>query len=436
MAITESCAPTDPRHYVWWFPGSPVKVRVDLHVIERLQKRLRDAGHGIAEQGLLFGKVLDGATEIFEFQPASNRSVPEMIAELSTEPGKRLLVGYYRTEQGETLRLNADDLFLFKTFFGRPYHVFLMIQPSAFAPANATFFFSRGENKMAEFPFLEFPLDASLLATEERDRISRCRQASGESTTVQHSSPPESYTVRTGRRVLVKIAAGALVAAFLLAAGWLSTPLLQQRSSRVWSAIWKAQPAVQSSPHSYPHIGLQAKRQDRDLAVTWNHESPWILAATSGLISIEDGSVKSQISLNSDQIHGESILYSPISDQVLIQLMVTTPTGGATESLRVIRTEAPPTYSSVVSRPPRDSVEPESARLAPAAKPFTPPPITQPALSLTPLNEPPALDSNLNRSASPVASIAVPQTVAPPRPMPSPATPSAPLREPPRICIQ
>jgi hypothetical protein len=218
MPTTGTRASIDPLHYIWWFPGSPVRVHVDLCVIQGLHERLRDAGRGIAERGLLFGRVFEGAIEIFEYQPVSNRSVAEAIAALPAEPRKRLLIGYYRTEHGEALRLNEDDLFLFKTFFGKPYHVFLLIQPKAFGPPNATFFFSRGARKIPEFPFLEFPLDVSRLSTEERDLISRRRQTAGPSVTVEHSLTAESGKVPTGGRTVAKIAAGLLVSAFLLAA--------------------------------------------------------------------------------------------------------------------------------------------------------------------------------------------------------------------------
>ncbi len=126
---------------------------MDLSVIQGLQARLRDSGPGRAEHGLLFGRVLQGAIEILEYQPVSNRSVPETIAKLPAEPRKRLLIGYYRTtEHGGALSLNESDLFLFKTFFGKPYQVFLLIQPNAFAPPNATFFFLAWRiRKISEF---------------------------------------------------------------------------------------------------------------------------------------------------------------------------------------------------------------------------------------------------------------------------------------------
>lgn len=173
---------------------------MDLSVIEGLQQRLRDRGRSTAEQGLLFGRAIRGAIEIFEHQPVSNLNVPETIAALPAGSQDRLLIGYYRTEHSDTLRLNKHDLFLFQTFFGKPYHVFLLIQPNAFAPPNATFFFSCGHRRITEFPLLEFPLDVSLLVTEEGDRIAMRRPTPTAATTV------------------LKVAAGILASAFLLAA--------------------------------------------------------------------------------------------------------------------------------------------------------------------------------------------------------------------------
>lgn len=415
-----------PRHYAWWFPGSPVRIHVDLRVIAGLQERLRDAGLTPTQHGLLFGRVFEGATEILEFQPAFNRSPAEMIVEASAEPGKRLLVGYYRT--GEALRLNADDLLLFKNFFGKPHQVFLLIQPTGFAAPNATFFFSEGNQRISEFPFLEFPLDASLLATEERDRISRCRQAAELPAAVPESLPLEPVKPRK-RSIFLRTAVVVFTTAgVLLSALWFTDPPFRNWSSKVWSGGWSAlrKPRPSLAPSSLPHprIGLQARRQDRDLELTWDRESPSVAAATSGLISIEDGSVKREIALNAQQLHGESILYSPTSDQVLIQLAITTPAGVVTESVRVIQTEQIPNYSVTAAKPPEERVQ-----IARASKPFTAPPLSKNTPSPALLTEAPPLNSTLEHPSYPASPLAAPHTVEPPRlvsiPPPSPVPPKA-----------
>ena len=435
MATVSTSAATGPRHYAWWFPGSPIRVHVDLSVIEGLQEQLQNTGSGKAEHGLLFGRVQEGATEILEFQPALDRGVPEMIADFAAERGKRLLVGYYRT--AEALRLNENDLALFKTFFAKPYQVFLLMQPNGFAPPNASFFFSRGDQKISEFPFLEFPLDAALLATEERDRISRCQQATAQPVAAPQPLPPQPGKPGKRRRIFPGIAAGVfVVAASILAALWIYPPFRERASHTsggVGSPIRNTQPVAQSpSSPAHPRLGLQARRQERDLELTWDRESPSIAAATSGLISITDGSLKRQIPLDAQQLRGESILYSPKSGQILIQLAVTTPTGVVTESFRIIRPEEMPNHSA--SSPPDRSVKPQQAAPEPApepipavkaSKPFSAPPVAKntPAPP-TPLNEPPVLSSNPNHPASPVPFVTG-QIGAPPLPKPtSPATPA------------
>jgi len=429
MATAATSTSTAPRHYVWWFPGSPVRVHVDLSVIEGLQERLQHAGLGKTEEGLLFGRVQEGATEVLKFRPASGRSVPEMIAEFAAERGKLLLVGYYRT--GEALRLHENDLALFQTSFGKPYQVFLLMQPNGFAPPNASFFFSRGDQKMSEFPFLEFPLDASLLASEERDRLSRCQQATQQPIAVPRPLPSQPDKPAKKGRILSRIAVGLfVVAAALLAALWITNPSFRERSSRVWSGIRSAfrnppQPVVQppAPAPSHPRLGLQARTQDHDLQLTWDRESPSIAAATSGSLSIEDGPLKREISLDAQQLRGESILYSPKSDQVLIQLTVNTPTGAVTESFRVIRT-AP------ASTPANPSVKPQWTPVVQASKPFTAPPAAKNTPSPAPLDEPPALSGSPDHPASPVSSFAAGRIVAPPRPIPGASTTPAPIPPP------
>ena len=82
MATTETVVPVDPKHYVWWFPGSPVKVHLDLQVVQRLKQRLWENGAGNSEGGLLFGRTRDGATEIVDFQAVAGASIASAVAAL------------------------------------------------------------------------------------------------------------------------------------------------------------------------------------------------------------------------------------------------------------------------------------------------------------------------------------------------------------------
>lgn len=439
MATTETLVPADPKHYVWWFPGSPVKVHLDLQVVQRLKERLQGIGIGTSEEGLLFGRVLDGAAEILDFQPASNGNVPNMIAALPDEQSKRSLMGYYRTEEVDTFHLNAKDVSLAEECFRKPYHVFLMIHSNGFGSPNATFFFHDGDRKMADFAFLEFPLDPSLLAIEERDRIQRSHHAATEHSVEVPAPAPQPSTVGSPRnksRVLLKAVGWTCSVALVFALG----ALVNNRSFRERFASLRpgtsnpsaVSPSSSSAaqPSFPPSMALHAKRQNGDLELTWSRESALIATATSGVISIQDGQSKRQIALDATQVRGGSLLYSPTSDQILMQLTVTTPADTATESVMVIlpKVGGPRTYPLPASNTSSASVPPPqqpliSVPLARPSKPFTEPAVAKGTPSPGPPipTDSPSLKINLDPAAT-VAPDLVSQTPVPPPP--TPVTPS------------
>src|SRR5262249_38784007 len=201
----------------------------------------------------------------------------------------------------ENLRLNSTDLMLAAEYLAKPHHVFLLIQSGAFGAPNATFFFHKSDHSMADFPFLEFPLDPALLAIEERDRLSRSRAAvqvqlpppalpePGPLALVPASSVPQSLSplppIRKPRRMFRK-AVGWVVMGALLGAAAVAfrTSSVRDRVTRVWSAVAKA--AAPASPEpapivsSPPMLGLVAQRQATDVQLTWNRDSAAVAAAT------------------------------------------------------------------------------------------------------------------------------------------------------------
>jgi hypothetical protein len=415
-----------PEHYVWWFPGAPVKVHLELGVVQRLKNHL-DQSPGAAQQGLLFGRVLDGITEILDFDPLANGNSIDALATLP-EDRKGALVGYYRTEPGENLRLNSNDLMLAAGFLAKPHHVFLLIQSGAFAAPNASFFFHKDDHSMADFPFLEFPLDPDLLAMEERDRLSRSRAAVSvqlpplalpepeQVALVPAAKPPlDAAPIQKPRRPLRKsvawVALGGLLGASAVALG---TPSVRERGARLWSA-WSA--AVKAAPPAAPAVsapatlGLVAQRQTSDVQLTWNRESAPIAAATSGVLSIEDGAVRREIPLAASQLRSGSVLYSPASGEVTMQLTVSTPAGPVSESVMVVLSSAgpPKTYplsSSPASTPPKSP----AALVVKPSKPFGGNPVV---ISSSPDTPPALTDAPPVTVNPPEASVRIPPVVAP-----------------------
>jgi protein TonB len=417
-------------------------VHLELRVAQRLKNRL-DQAAGAPQQGFLFGRALDGITEILDFDPLANGNLTDVLAALP-EDRKGALVGYYRTEPGETLRLNANDLMLADGYFAKPHQVFLLVQSGAFGAPNAAFFFHKNDQSMADFPFLEFPLDPDLLAMEERDRLSRSRSA----VSVQHPplALPEPEPValvpatqpvlaaaliekprRSLRKSVAWVAFGGFLGASAVALG---TPSVRERGARLWTA-WSA--AVKAAPPTAPAVsapailGLVAQRQTSDVQLTWNRESSSIAAATSGILSIEDGAARREIPLSASQIHSGSVLYSPASGEVTMQLTVTTPAGPVSESVLVVLSSAGPLKTYPLSSPESTPLNSPSALVVKPSKPFAGNAVVISSSPEAPpdLTEPPPVAAN-----PPEASVRMPAVEAPQPQAPPPVQQQAPLPSP------
>ena len=350
MATAQTIAPEQAHHYLWWFPGSPVRIHLALGVVQELKNRLfnPEAELGHPEEGLLFGEIRNGATAILDFEPATPESV-RSLAEMLPSERKGSLVGYYRTESSEAFKLNAQDHLLAKEHFARPYNVFLLVHRNSFGPPTATFFFHDSNCRMVDFAFMEFPFDPSLLASEQDGRMRRTQQAQPIAvvpTQPLATSPivSESFRVKPGSRLKTLLWTCSLASALALGVS-LNSSSLRERYSNVWhtvantvSKIPGTYSAAKAAPH--PFLSLRAIRQTGFLALTWDRDSSLITAATSGVLSIRDGGSTRVISCDAAQLRDGSLLYVPETDQISMQLIVTTPTRTYMESVTVILPKA------------------------------------------------------------------------------------------------
>ena len=333
------------EYYNWWFPGCPVRVRLGLRVVERLQRRIQPATPGPAalEEGVLLGSVTSDGVSISDFAPLLRiRESPkaEAISALAKKPGHQMLLGYYRTCQEEDLRLNEDDFALAEAAFGEPYHVFLLIRTTGPSPATATFFFRDCGRMQGEVAFLDFPFDAQLLATAEEPRtkpmpppepslgpiatataaaVSRPAAVSNPATAVSAPAPipvPDRKSAGGARptRKGLRLAVSSLFAVcFIAALVALGVRFLPEVYARL------RQPPKTLNETT---LGLRVDVENGNLRVTWNRNAEVIRNAASGTLSIQDGSATREIPLDQTQMRADGVLYSPTTDQVQIQLTV------------------------------------------------------------------------------------------------------------------
>ena len=306
-----------PQSYTWTFPGSPVRVCVQLDVIRHLQELLLT---GTGRSGILLGQMTRGRETEITSVTAIDGEGPDALATtlLSLRPsGDVRPVGFYRAG-ADSLRLNDEDYEIARTHFANPSNVFLVIEQTEGGQGNATFFFWDNHQIHREFAILEFPFDADLLAKQEGLRA-RARQLPPEPVAIapiaapqpvppEKQAPPERRWWRTVWVVLVCLCVGALLAGgarFLKLGPWSPKPAPVTTTANAAVA---------------PSLGLRFHREGTDLAVTWDRDAVAKYGATAGLLTVRDGANEKAIGLNADLLRSANVLLSTVSDQVQIQL--------------------------------------------------------------------------------------------------------------------
>ena len=324
---------SEATHYVWWFPGCPLRIHLELNFVERLQRRLKDP-LSIPDNGLLLGSALGNTITILEFVPFPRHGAWDPgkdLPALIKEQRSGLVVGYYRTDQEEFLRLNSADLELADTFFKESYQVFLLVQAGGPPPATAGFFFREEGRMQGDVSFLEFPVDARLLraaGTPAEDQPHAAITQSHSSPTVPlvtgassvavprfNSTPSVSEAAHGGgRKRTWHISWAAFAIGFVALIVAVGIRLLPQIQIQV-----KTPAEVSARPSS---LGLQVEMSNGAIRLTWDRTSDLVTNAASGMLVIKDGDSRREMQLGPDEVRAAGILYSPANDRVQFQLTV------------------------------------------------------------------------------------------------------------------
>ena len=174
-------------------------------------------------------------------------------------------------------------------------------------------------------------------------------------------------------------------------------------------------------------IGLQADPQRDQVLLTWDRNNPFMRAAKTAILHIEDGAQHRDVRLDGAQINHAAVLYRPQSDDVTFRLEVRGKQGSPiSESVRVL---------DAASRTPLDLTTAAEAQ-TPVANPALPPtghrePNPAPSPKLAPLPDLPspnaallsALEAGIAKAWEHRINLAHPAVSNPPAPEQPPATP-------------
>jgi hypothetical protein len=339
-----------PGYFVWQVSGQPVAIHLSIDVVERMgAEMMRGFGaipkRGAEVGGVLIGSLTDGQVHTvrvddFESIPCTYARGPSYLLtdaestrfEETCRRRSAEIVGYYRSHTRDGLGLQPEDLQLLDQLFPSAAQVALLVKPFATKPGLAGFFVRKNGAFPAATP-LEFPFRRWEMTGEEppprgpmEDRKRKEPEAAVSSAT-QTGEPvgasPQPYyrifSAEPGETVQPspvethpsKSRTGMwLVASFMFL---LLGVLLGYEASRIT--------APQRAASDFA-LSLAVERTGENLTVRWNPEARAIVAASKGVLEIEDGGETKRVELDRANLSSGSLVYRNMTGKVDFRLMV------------------------------------------------------------------------------------------------------------------
>ena len=379
--------------FSWTFPGAPIRINMPLNLIARLRTELdqQESSGNVARAevgGVLLGYQKTGTTiEIDDYLWVAQKSPSDSqysldtsaLERLRSEYGARegnvgrqpLVVGYFRTQLKDNLRLRVEETGLVREHFRDPANVVLLIQTST-RPRTAGYFFWMEKGVFAPVSFKDFPLDAELLRLQAQPHSADVlvsppaevsppvaevkmtlplRAMAGNNTAALADTGPVG-TSRTAtaanqkrERISPRMMAvtGALFALLVLAG--LSVLLLRERG------LSKPRQQVPASATTFP-LQLEVEAQGNGLNVRWNPQSAPILQGREGHLVILEGNQQPQIIvLDSQQLTSGHVYYRSSAERIQFQLEIVDNSGRASRESVLALSSKPPSSATPAAPP-------------------------------------------------------------------------------------
>ena len=339
-----------PGYFVWQVPGQPVAIHLSIDVVDRMgADMLRGFGavpkRGAEVGGVLIGSITDGQVRTvrvddFEAIPCTYARGPSYLLtdaerarfEETCRRRSAGVVGYYRSHTREGLSLQPEDIQLLDQHFPSAAQVALLVKPFATKPSLAGFFVRKNgvfpPATPLEFPFRRWemtgeepPLRAPL--EERKRREPDAALSSATQTAIPLAASPQPYyrifSAEPGEVIdpppedthASKSRTGMwLVAGFMFL---LLGVLLGYEASRIT--------APQRAASDFA-LSLAVERTGENLTVHWNPEARAIVAASKGVLEIEDGGETKRVELDRANLSSGSMVYRNMTGKVDFRLMV------------------------------------------------------------------------------------------------------------------
>ncbi|HTA46795.1 MAG TPA: hypothetical protein VK789_30335 [Bryobacteraceae bacterium] len=451
-------APELESYFVPNVPDSSPAVQISLSLIHRLGFDVLEAFKSVPKRGLeiggiLLGYVLPAPINSFrqtilveEFEPVDSEHeqgpsyllserdkllFEQAVSRHRNQPAGELRpVGFYRSQTRGGFDFDEHDIAIAQSLFSREPSVCLLIKPSADGTNQGrigiwsdaalesfeTFPFRATALRDGGFPITSPPAESASTPTEIP------AAAPSEDNTIAVTSPPPRWQTGWVRdsAVLLGLAAALLFAAFLTrSGGHTDVP---------------ASPTQQAEPLQEEDISLNVERKNGSAVLTWNHASPAVQRAESGLLVIVDAGKQQELHLDRTELETGRIVYVPGSNDVSFRMQLFAPGHSSIESVRSLA--GVPQGDAAAQTPVRkgewaptaregDDEEEQESDNTPARRPspFSTPESGRPTLAPARVANPSVVTPAppVETAAAPLA-LPEPATVPPPEPAPNPVT--------------
>lgn len=341
-----------PGYYVWEVPGKPVTIHIHLDVVDRILAEVMRGFGAVPKRGAEAGGVLLGVIEpgdptivrIEDFEPVEcaykrgpsylftreDRAVFEQAVQRwqPEESREAYAVGFYRSHTRDGMSLAQEDVEVMDEYFPSPSHVALLVKPYG-TKVSLGGFFVREDGAFPETTPLEFPFRRRELAGEEapprRSMIERRERgirrfvpaplAGAPDDEVESAEPSQAgpaYAVtlpsKSRLRSAVWIPLSFVFLLFGIALGLMIAVARPPSNAAVAAADFS--------------LGLSVAKEDDDLRVKWDPQSPAIRAAQRGSLEIQESGLTKVVDLDTANLQSGKITVQKQTDSVHFRLTV------------------------------------------------------------------------------------------------------------------
>jgi outer membrane biosynthesis protein TonB len=484
MATAHSNFDPVARNYL--IQGHGFSLHVNPAVLVRLDALVREGFQLLPKGGLEIGGLLLGSArsselwlDEIEAVRIEYRSGPSyQLSEADVETFRKIIsnagrrsearvIGHYRSHARGEIAITSADLTIARLAEG-PVHFMLLIKGTRFEAGFARLFRRRGEDhvELLQFPLKFDPTKALSAAAQpaEQKPAGMIQPGVTPDLPVEEMRVAISYPHVGSSNQAEQMLASIVEPRADSTSAEATKPAAQVEPRSRWTAALIVALAICTAlavlaalhsrriPAPAAELGLEIRRTDQLVTVSWNHSSPAVLQALSGVLTIQDGNSQRQIRFDASQLRASNVVYVPQSPSVQFRLEVFRAGDHFSGETVATDTGLPPTATEeaakmelankiIVSRPDAQA-EAEHARTQPSSAPVQTPnplareqtrprpfrPVEKPAapkLAPATLPQPPVVHgSELRPVVVPPTILEPPRIAAPKEPVTAPTSPA------------